>query len=204
MANIQIGGFRWIKSRFGVAGCAPVEERPVATANGTAIFKGDIVKLVSDGTVIAAAAGDTVSHVVVGVVRYKNSSGVITTGNFLPASTAFTGAPAVSNPQASVLSVIPLQGQILEADCDTAMASITAAQDLMSNNGDLVATAGNTTTGRSGFVMNTASGTGTGTATFRFLEVVLDPSNDVTAANWKVRVTLNEGNEPVPGSATGV
>lgn len=202
MANMVMTGFRWVKGRNGTV-LQPVEERVVATANAAPLFHGDCVKLVSDGTVIAAAAGEAIYGVCIGAVRYKNSSGQVVSGNFLPVSTAYTGPPSLANPQASVVSVTPAQGQIFEADCDTAVASVTAAQDLMFNNGDIVATAGSTSTGRSGHVMNTASGTGTGTAQWRFLEVVPDPLNDVTAANWKVRITLNEGTEPSPGTATG-
>ena len=129
--------------------------------------------------------------------------GQVVAGNFLPVTTAYTGAPTLSNPQASVVSVTPAMGQVFEADVDTAMATATAAQDLMFNNADIVATAGSTSTGRSGHVINGASGTGTATAQWRLLEVVLSPDNDVTAANWKVRMTLNEGTEPIPGTATG-
>lgn len=202
MANMAIGGFRWIKSRVST-NHEPQEERLVASNNTTAIFRGDCVKLVSDGTVVVAAAGDAIYGVCTGCVRYKRSDGVIAAGNYLPATTTYTGNIAFTNSQASIISVTPAQGQVFEADCDTAMSTINAAQDLMFNNGDFVATAGSTASGRSGHVMNTASGTGTGTANWRFLEVVLTPDNDVTAASWKVRVTLNEGTEPIPGTATG-
>lgn len=202
MANIAIGGIRWVKSRVG-ANVEPIEERVVASAYGTAIFSGDAVTLVSDGTIAAAGAGDAVYGIAKAAIRYKNSSGQIVAGNYLPASTTYTGAPAVSNPQASVISVTLCQGQIFEADVDTAQASLTAASTLMFNNADIAATAGSTVTGRSGYVINGASGTGTSTATWRLLEVVPDPLNDVTAVNWKVRMTLNEGTEPIPGTATG-
>lgn len=204
MANIAVGGFRWVRSRLG-GNTAPIEEMPVASNNSTAIFTGDIVKRVSDGTVIIAAAGDlTLAYVVVGVVRYKRSDGAIVAGNYLPASTTYTGAPAVSNPQASILSLIPTQYQIFECDANTAAASITAAQDIVGNNCDFVATAGNTSSGRSGFVLDT-SAPGTGTANWRVLDIVNSPDNDVTSVNYKVRVTVNEDNaDTVPGSATGV
>lgn len=204
MANIQVGGFRWVRSRLG-GNTAPIEEMPVASNNSTAIFSGDIVKRVSDGTVIVAAAGDlTLAYVVVGCARYKRSDGAIVAGNYLPASTTYTGAPSVANPQASILTCIPLQYQILECDANTAVASETAAQDLVGNNCDFVATAGNTSTGRSGFVLDT-SAPGTATANFRVLEIVRSPDNDVTSVNFKVRVTVNEDNaDTLPGSATGV
>lgn len=203
MANIAMGGARWIKRRGGL-NLEGREECPVASAYGTAIFFGDLVKRVSDGTIAAAAAGDAIYGIAAGAVRYKSSSGVIQGGNHLPASITFTGAPHLSNPQASIVAVIPLsKDDVIEMDVDTAVASITAAQDLVGNNFDIVATAGSTTTGRSGYVVNNASGMGTGTAQLRLLELVPDPLNDVTAVNWKGRFLVNESTEPAPGTATG-
>lgn len=204
MANIQVGGFRWVRSRLG-GNTMPVEEMPVASNNSTAIFTGDIVKRVSDGTVIVAAAGDaTIAYVVVSCTRYKRSDGAIVAGNYLPASTTYTGAPSVSNPQASILELVPLQYQIFECDANTSAATETAAQDLVGNNANFVATAGNTSSGRSGFVLDTSS-TGTSTDCWRILEIVRSPDNDVTSVNYKVRVTVNRDNaDPIPGSATGV
>lgn len=204
MANTAIGGFRWVKSRRGGNVC-PIEERIVITANAAGIFRGDPLKLVSDGTVIPAAAGDAVSHIADGAVRYKNSSGQIVAGNFVPVSTAYNGDPNLSNPEATVVRCIPVIGQIFEADCNTATTSA-LVQGLMFNNADVAAGAGgSTTTGRSTFVVNnTGAQFGTATAQVRLLEVVPQPDNDVTAVNWKVRVEFNEGNEPSASSATGV
>ena len=203
MANIQIGGARFAKRRAGM-NLEGREECAVASAYGTAIFFGDLVKRVSDGTIAAAAAGDAVYGIAVGAVRYKNSSGQVVAGNYLPASTTFSGAPSITNPQASIVAVIPLgKEDVIEMDVDTAAASITAAQDLVGNNFDIVATAGSTSTGRSGYVVNNASGMGTGTAQLRLLEVVPSVDNDVTAVNWKGRFLVNESTEPAPGTATG-
>src|SRR4051812_11001792 len=203
MANNVNTGFKWVRSRMG-ADRAPIEERVVASAYGTAIALGDCVKLVSDGTIAACAAGDAVYGVSNGAVRYKDSAGVVRSGNAVPISTTYTGSAALSNPQASVVQVIPAQGQVFEADANTAAATLAAAQDSMFNNCDIVATASTVATGRSNHVIDyTGSFPGTGTAQWRLLEIVPDPLNDVTAVNWKVRVTLNEGTEPIPGTATG-
>jgi hypothetical protein len=202
MANMVMAGFRWVKSRFG-SNNQPIEERVVVTSNAVGVFTGDCLKLVSDGTVIPAAAGDAIYGICNGVVRYKTAGAVVRGGNYLPITTVYTGAPHTSNPQASVVSCTPCQGQVFEADFDTVAATLTAAQDLMFGNADIVATAGNTVTGRSGHVINGAAGLGTATAQWRLLEISPDPSNDVTAVMWKVRVTLNESTEPGPHNATG-
>lgn len=192
MANLTIGGFRWRKNKDGAR--SEPRERGVVISNQTGgIFYGDVVKRVSDGTFIAAAAGDTTLYgICVGVERYKNSSSVITAGNYLPASTTYTGAPVLSNPQASVIYIVPLRGNVFEVDVDTAASTLTAAQDFVGNNADFAAGAGgSTTTGRSTHVLD-GSGPGTGTAQFQILEIVQDPLNDVTAVRWKALVQGNE------------
>ncbi|MSX03200.1 MAG: hypothetical protein F2813_08605 [Actinobacteria bacterium] len=206
MANITDTGFKWVKGNTG-AERAPIEERPVVTTQSGAIFRGDCVKLVSDGTVIKCAAGDAVYGVVTSIVRYKDTSGVIRSGNFLPDATVFSGAPSLSNPQASIVSLIPAAGQVFEADVDTSQATITAAQGIMGNNVNIVATTGSTTTGRSGHVIDGGSTTTPATTSslqWRLLEIVPDPLNDVTSANWKARVSINLGNQPNLGGTTGV
>ncbi len=95
-------------------------------------------------------------------------------------------------------------GDWVEMDVDTVVADAAAAQSLVGNNFDFVATAGNTSSGRSGFVINNASGMGTGTAQLRMMEVGQDPLNDVTAVNWKAKFVVNETTEPTLGVATGV
>lgn len=206
MANLTMTGFRWVRSNVG-ANVQPIEERPVITSNAVAVAAGDCVKLVSDGTVIPCAAGDAVYGVVNAAVRYKNSSGQIVAGNAVPITTTFSGAPSVSNPQASIVSLTPAMGQVFEADVDTSQATITAAQGIMGNNVNIVATASNTTSGRSGHVIDGGSTTVPATTSslqWRLLEISPDPLNDVTSANWKARVCINFGNQPgLPGS-TGV
>lgn len=206
MANIALGGARFIKRGSGGGNLEGTVEMLVASNNSTAIFRGDLVKRVNDGTVIVAAAGDSIYGIADGAVRYKGSDGVIgKAGNHLPASTTYSGSAVFSNPQASVIKVIPLFfGDWLEMDVDTGAADAATAQGLVGNNFDFVATAGNTSSGRSGFVINGASGFGTATAQLRMMAITLDPLNDVTAANWKAQFVVNETNEPTLGTVTGV
>jgi hypothetical protein len=203
MANNLDGGAKFVKRRQG-PNLEGREELPVASAYGTAIFFGDFVKPVSDGTMAAAAAGDAIYGICVGVTRYKTAAGVVQGGNYLPASTTFTGTATLSNPQASIIQVIPLfSGDVVEMCVDTGAATIAAAESLRFNNFDIVATAGSTTTGRSGYVVNGASGFGTSTAQLRLINIVADPLNDVTSANWRAQFVVNETTEPTLGVATG-
>lgn len=203
MANITVSGARWVRSKVG-PNLEPIRDYPVASAYGTAIYSGDLVKRVSDGTIAAAAAGDAVFGIAKSVVRYKNAAGQIVAGNVLPASITYSGAVDTDNWQASCVKVTLLAGQEFEMDVDTVVADRSAAQSLVGNNFDIVATAGSSTTGRSGYVVNNASGMGTGTAQIRMTEIGKDPLNDVTAVNWKAIFEVNETTEPPIGTATGV
>lgn len=208
MANTALGGLRWKRGRAGGAH-PPIEIKPVANNYGTAICKGDVLKLVSDGTVAVAAAGDTVLYGVADGIdqMYVAAAGGLIKGNRVAASTTFSPTTVGSINETRV-RVIPFYGQVFEADCDTGVADIAAAVTLIGNNADHVATAGSSTTGRSGHVINTASGTGTGSAGFRIVGIVNYPNggmldNDVTLANWKVEVEVNESTDPA-FTTTGV
>lgn len=202
MANLVNGGLRWLRNRDGGKDM-PVERGVVITAQSGAIFTGDPIKRVNDGTFIVAAGGDTtICGVCIGVEQYKNSSGQIVSGNYLPNATAYTGAPSLSNPQASIIRYVPAARQVFELDMNTAEASLTTAQTSVGNNIDVSVGTGSTITGRSACVgANTSPGTGT--ANVRIIGIVQSPDNDVTAVNWKAEVELVEGTEPAPGSATG-
>lgn len=206
MANQQMGGFRWLRDRNG-GSHQPIEERPVASAYGTGIFRGDVVKKVSDGTVAVCAAGDSAYGVVQSCVRYLNTDGFVKAGSYLPASITYSGAPSISNPQASIVAITPVRNQLFEVDFGTLAASVTAAQALVGANCDFhTGAGGSTVTGRGTYYADNAS-PGTATANLRILEI--SPwgtgysQNDVTAAYWKGIVEFNEGEEPIPGSATG-
>lgn len=203
MANMVIGGLRWVKARRG-ANVEPVELRPVASAYATGIFRGDPLKLVSDGTVAVAAAGESVYAIADGAMQYKNGAAQIVAGTFLPAATTYTGAPHVSNPQASIVRCTPVMGQVFEGSANTLAASVTVAQGQMGNNCDLAAGAGGSTiSGRSSFVVDNA-GVGTATAQVRLLELSSAGDSDVTAVNWLVLVEFNEGSEPSATNPVGV
>jgi hypothetical protein len=203
MANMVIGGLRWVKTRRG-ANSEPVELRPVASAYATGIFRGDPLKLVSDGTVAVAAAGESVYAVADGAMQYRNGAGQVVAGTFLPAATTYTGAPHVSNPQASVVRCTPVMGQVFEGSCNTLAATVTVAQGQMGNNAELAAGAGgSTTTGRSSFVIDNST-TGTATMQVRLLEISSAGDNDVTAVNWLALVEFNEGSEPSASNPVGV
>lgn len=205
MANTALGGFRWVKSRSGGVH-PPIEVKPVANNYATAICRGDVLKLVSDGTVAVASAGDTVLYGVADGVEQMSvaAAGGLIKGNRVAANTTFSPT-TVGSPNETRVRVIPFYGQVFEVDVDTAQADIATAVGLIGNNADHVATAGNATSGRSGHVLSGT--TGTGTAGFRIIGIVGYPGNmldnDVTAVNWKALVEVNESTDPA-FTTTGV
>lgn len=196
MANTVIGGLRFNKMRNG-SDRAVVEEAPVASGYGTAIFRGDPVKRLADGTVDICAAGELVYGIADGAVRF-NGRAIQANSNFLPASTTYSGAPDPTNENASVIRVILARDAIFEADYDTAQASITAARGIVGNNVDHIAAAGSTSTGRSAYKLD-GSAPATTAAQWRIMGIsdhVIEGTNDVTLANWKALVEVNESAEP--------
>jgi hypothetical protein len=210
MANIARGGFHWVGGRDG-CNTMPIQECVVADNNTLAIFFGDSLTMHgTSGDVYPSAAGDYPDFVCIGVKQYlEASTNVVRAGRFLPAATRFSGVLSPLNPQASVLLCVPTPRQKFEVCCDTAVATLTAAQVLVNYNANHVATAGSTTTGQSGHVLNSSTAATTNTLTWRIIEVVRqgnmnDSFNDVTLVNWRVIVEANLSHQASPGAIAGV
>src|SRR3990167_5114803 len=142
MANIQDTGFR----PAGVSGNHIVVFRfPVDSSNGTNVFIGDLVANNAAGSVrpAAANAGVTVVGVVVGLFDSDGiaigSPGAAVTTKYLASSTAGYADVALALPDA--IFVAPFGASYTPTSADI-FGSV-----------DHVATAGNTTTGRSGHVL---------------------------------------------------
>lgn len=203
MANVTLGGFRPWGTFSGGQGNFPTKLRgELANNYNTAIFRYDIIKPVSDGTVAVAAAGDTtLLGVAVGfsyVISGKREPRL-----YIPANTTFSPT-TVGSPNASWVYYHPLTPDlILEVDVNTAAGTKAALIGWLMNNCDLAAgSGGSTTSGISSFVLDT-SAPGSGTANFRIIDYRIDPTNDLTLVNAKVLVTVNEGVLPAY-TATGV
>jgi hypothetical protein len=170
----------------------------VASAYGSGIFRGDFLKPVDDGTYAVAGAGDSISHLCLGAANYVLADGTTRCGTFLPTGTTYTGSADITNPLASKVLAIPVHGQVFEMDAATALASLAAAQTLVGNVADIVATAaGSTFNGMSGFELAVAGATAGGSAQMKILEIARygkdnNSMNDVTAAKSKFLVEVYE------------
>jgi hypothetical protein len=202
MANTAGSGFRFYKMRNG-SSTPYTEVFPVASAYGTGLFRGDPVKLLSDGTIAVAAAGDTdVLGVACGVPQYKAADGFVKQGTYLPASTSHSG---LGTPNCSMVRVILARDAIFEVDADdgSTVTTVAGALNMVGENANHIATAaGSTTTGLSGYNLDISDHT-TGAAQWRIVGVSSAPDNDVTATRAKYLVVLNEGSQP-PFSTTGI
>lgn len=188
----QRGGLRWVKSLANAALATPPIVPKVALSNNTlAIFSGDLLKAETGGTVYPAAATETSAFVAVSVANYLGADGLTRPGAYLPAATTYTGVVSSTNPKASVLLCIPVDGQVFEVDVPTACATETAATALIGQAVDIVATAGSTANGQSGFTTDTVANFAatTNSAQLRLVEIprysLSGQSNNPTVAYWK-------------------
>lgn len=174
----------------------------ISVGNGTAVFVGDVVSALSDGSCAPAAAGD--NNIVLGTVVElfdnttnqgvpSNTNGVpigmwasSVSSKYLPASTAGWAMVAVAEPGVRFIAVT---NTILTSSAINASTA-------------LVAGAGNTTTAQSGHVIN-GNDLNTGNQ-FLILGPVVVPTNDITLANAAWYVQFNESINFGIGKSTGV
>lgn len=188
------GGLRWVRS-LNAGGAAPQPTiELVASAYATALFRGDYLAPVNDGTVAVAAAGVAGRYVFQEAVNYLEAGGTTRGGPYLPVTT-YTGNADLTNPLASKILAIPVIDQIFEIDMDAAETSWATAQAKVGLGFDLVATAaGSTVTGLSGYTLDTSTGL-TNAGQFILVEIPRYGTNgclnDVTVARWKCHVRVN-------------
>jgi hypothetical protein len=198
MASIEParGGLRWVRNKGGGSDEPSTVELYVASNNTLAIFRGDLLRMQAAGDVYPAAAGETSMYVCVGCSNYALADGTTRCGSFLPAATTYTGDAALSNPLASKILAIPVANAVFEIDANASGTNAATAQSLVGNFVDIVATAGSTFNGLSGHVAGISTA-GTSDGQLRIEGVSRygkdnASMNDVTAANWKLEVTVNE------------
>ena len=188
MANIIRGGFR--PRRPGMYGARRYE---VDSSNSGAIFPGDFVTLTTAGIVQASTAGD--SALLLGAVActsYVSAFGRRVYGSYIPATTVYSPTARFSKNASycwvwddpTIEYVVSVTSH---ADTDT-VAEVAAC---VGANMDLVAGTGNTVYARSGYTLD--GNTIEATAQFRILEILRDPANDLSSANWRAICQINEG-----------
>lgn len=152
----------------------------IASAYGTSIFTGQLVK--SSGTtkgVVVAAAGDRAVGVFAGC-QYIDSNGDVQYRPYWPASTTvLTG----TLPQAFVYDDPEILFEI-QASAGMAVTDIGSVADI-------TGTSGSTTTGQTSQQLDSATLSASGSAQLKVYELVDRPDNDY-GTNAKVLVLINE------------
>lgn len=176
-------GFRPIRHIAG--GVIRANEYPIASAYATAICTGDPVKLLNDGTIALAAAGDRILGIFNGV-QYVDSGGNQQFASRWPASTVATDIKANVYDDPKIVFEVQSGGTPTSADVGTLADHVTGT--------------GSAYTGRSAAYL---SGTmGTGAAGFRVLRLRSTPGNSGQYAVLEVHIfehELEEHSQATPG-----
>jgi hypothetical protein len=189
MSNIARGGFRPLHP-----GMHKARRYEVDSNFGTAIFPGDVVTLVTAGTVQPASAGG--ADLILGVVSACTfvQSGVRVYGSHIPANTVYSPSTRLSKNASYAYVWDDPEIEYVASVSGTNTAATVAA--MIGANADILATAGDTIYRRSNHQIDGASVT-TGTLRFRILDILRDPAQDLTSANWRAIVKINEGFDPM-------
>jgi len=146
------------------------------------IFEGAVVKLGSDGYVVAAGDSDTQILGVAGGVEYTAADGKPTFSNYFPNTTATQGSADIS------IRVYDDPNQLFLVQADG-----TSAQTSIGMNADVTGNAnGNTTNGISSGALDSSS-LSTADLMLRVVGVTADPdNNDLASVNANLIVKIND------------
>jgi hypothetical protein len=189
-------GFQPVKKLDGSAWTGATNPYQIANAYATALFRGDPVTILTDGTLGVGVAGATCVGVFWGV-KWTDSTGRVRFENFWPGNpgvlTGSTVEALVIDDPNTVFSVQETSGT------GTAGTPLTLADRGLNIN--FLYTAGSTATGSSAASINNASEADTSTLNCKIIQLDPTPGNAVGAfANWLV--VLN--NHLYKGGVTGL
>ena len=152
----------------------------IASGYATNIFQGDMVHVVTGGTIQRVANGST--HLILGVFNgcsYVASDGSIIYSNYWPASTAGTDI---------FCNVIDSPDATFEIQADAAF----PVADLFGNFDVVDASAGSTVNGIARCELGVSTGATTAALAMKAIDISQDPENsDVSTANTNVIVKIN-------------
>jgi hypothetical protein len=164
-----------------------IRQIPITASYGTAIYNGDVVKLVTGGTVEKSAIGGNVTAqptlgVFVGC-QYVNSSSQTVQAQYYPTGVTSAIAYVVLDPQAAFKVAVTTSGNT------SVVTSVTRA--VVGTNMEIATGAGSNITGNSGLSVVSGSAANTAILPVRVIDVV--PDTAVNATNFReVIVKLNQ------------
>ena len=179
-----------IDAAFGMRPVAKVGSAPGGTTGttkysigdnqSTAIFTGDPVKPKADGTIEVATASDALLGVFMGCFYTDPTTKKPTFRNHFPASLS---------PGDAIAFVADDPDQLFIAQQDSVSSNLVAAD--LNLNANMIFGAGNTTTGNSGVEIDSSTGATTATHQVKLIDFYDVPSNDATANNSILVVSIN-------------
>lgn len=189
-------GFQPVKKLDGSAWTGATNPYQIASTYATALFRGDPVTILADGTLGVGVAGSTCVGVFWGV-KYTDSTGVVKFMNYWPGN---PGVLTGSEVEALVIDDPNTVFSIQETNGSGAAGTPLALAD-RGLNINFLYTAGSTSTGSSAVSINNATEADTNTLNCKILQLDPTPGNAVGAfANWLV--VLN--NHFYRGGVTGI
>jgi hypothetical protein len=180
-------GFQAINRVDGMPYAGAIRQIPITSAYGTAIYNGDIVKLVVGGNVEKSSIGDNVTAqptlgVFVGC-QYVNSTGQTVQAQYYPTGVTSAIAYVVLDPQAAFKAAVTTSGNT------SVVTSVTRA--VVGTNMSIATGTGSNATGNSGLSVISGSAANTAILPVRVIDVV--PETAVNATNFReVIVKLNQ------------
>lgn len=180
-------GFLALNSVDGKPYAGAIRQYPITAAYGTAIYYGDVVKLVSGGTIEkSAVTNDSATEPTLGVfvgVQYTNSSGQPVQAQYYPTGVTNAIAYVVLDPQAAFKCAV--------TNAADAATVTYVTRSVVGKNAIRSAGTGSNTTGDSGASVQADTTANTAAFPFRIIDVVPETAINTTAFT-EVIVKINQ------------
>jgi hypothetical protein len=185
-----------VKKLDGSAWTGATNPYQIANAYATAVFRGDPVTILTDGTLGVGVAGSTCVGVFWGV-KFTDSTGRVRFENYWPGNPGVLTGSVV---EALVIDDPNTVFTIQETNASGAAGTPLALAD-RGLNANFLYTAGSTATGTSAVSLNNATEADTSTLNLKILQLDPTPGNAIGAfANWLVVIN----NHLYKGGVTGL
>jgi hypothetical protein len=169
-------GFQPINSVDGKPYAGAIRQIPITAAYGTAIYNGDVVKLVVGGTVEKSSIGANVeAQPTLGVLvgcQYVNSSSQTVQAQYYPTGVTNAVAFVVLDPQAAFKAAVTTSGNT------SVVTSVTRA--VVGTNMEIATGTGTNATGNSGLSVVSGSAANTAILPVRVIDVVTETALNAT------------------------
>lgn len=199
MPNVSQTGFRWRFNKQSPGSPPPIIIKHVASSYGTKLCRGVPVKLVTDGSIEIATPGNAIFGILDGVEQYYDGT-VVRSGTALPATTVW----GTNISRQSRVRVIPVRGQMFQAQCDenTTATTLVGYQAFIGENVEWAA--GTNTGDEAGAVLDISGHAVTDTLSVRIEDVPSKETQDFTSTGVVLHVSFNLIQDTGSGAILGL